>query len=186
MATPNKAKAILAQMFAVYANAKGIEAGTVAVYLRLLQDIPPHELQIVVDQCLAECKFLPTIAEIRERWHALTRFLPALTGSEAWGQVQAEITRIGSWGSPHFEDERIEQAVKAIGWMNICQSETPGVERAHFIKIYDAITERREREQKLLPAARQLAAHRGLVPIGASLAALVDGEREPAESEVAP
>src|SRR5688500_14791832 len=94
---------VLSQLFSAYANAK-IDEGTVAVYMRLLRDIPPADLQAVVDQCIAECRFLPTVAEIRERYHALTRTMGTLTASDAWGQVKAEIRRIGSWGTPHFDD----------------------------------------------------------------------------------
>lgn len=147
---------ILAQLFSAYANAK-IDEGTVAVYTRLLRDIPPADLQAVVDQCIAESKFLPTVAEIRERYHALTRTMGTLTASDAWGQVKAEIRRIGSWGVPEFDDPVIAKVVRNMGWLELCTSESPeGVDRAQFERAYNEIVNRGEQVQKLLPGAREM------------------------------
>lgn len=147
---------VLSQLFSAYANAK-VDDGTVAVYVRLLRDIPPADLQAVVDQCLAECKFLPTIAEIRERYHNLTRTIGGLTAGEAWGIVKDEIRRVGSWGLPTFENPTIAQVVKNMGWLELCTSESPeGVDRAQFERAYNALIERGEQMQKLLPQARDL------------------------------
>lgn len=153
----DKMEFVLSQLFSAYANAK-IDEGTVAVYMRLLADIPPADLQAVIDQCIAECKFLPTVAEIRERWHILTRTLGQLSAAEAWGQVKAEVRRIGSWGTPKFDDPTVARVVKMMGWNEICMSEAPeGVDRAQFMKMYEQLAGREEQVQKLLPQARDLA-----------------------------
>lgn len=175
----NSSLSTLHQLFLAYPNTQASKA-TIAIYLRLLSDIPLDELRIVVDQCIAECKFLPTVAEVRDRWHSLTLNLGQLNSAEAWGMVTAEIMRIGSWGAPHFEDSRISQVVKAMGWLNICQSDVPGVDRAQFMRMFDQLAARDSSVQKLLPQARAMAAHRGLIPIGESLRALVgDAEKSP-------
>ena len=151
---------VLSQLFSAYANAK-IDEGTVAVYMRLLSDIPPTELQTVVDQCIAECKFLPTVAEIRERYHALTRTLGHLTATDAWGMVKDEIRRIGSWGAPEFSDPTVAHVVKRMGWRELCLSESPeGVDRAQFERMYNETVTRGDQLHKLLPQARDLAEKR--------------------------
>lgn len=148
---------ILRQLFSAYANAQ-VTVETIAVYDRLLSDIPPADLQTVVDQAIAECKFLPTVAELRERYHALTRTLGHITATDAWGQVKAEIRRIGSWGTPKFDDPVIAKVVRNMGWLELCMSESPeGVDRAQFERAYNEIVNRGEAMQKLLPHARDMA-----------------------------
>lgn len=161
---------VLSQLFSAYANAK-IDEGTVAVYLRLLRDIPPADLQTVVDQCIAECKFLPTVAEIRERYHALTRTMGQLSATDAWGMVKSEMRRVGSWGTPTFEDPVIAKVVRNMGWLELCSSESPeGVDRAQFERAYNELVQRGEQIHKLLPQAREMAQERvGLRPIAAYL-----------------
>ena len=151
---------ILRQLFSAYANAQ-VTVETIAVYDRLLADIPPGDLQTVVDQCIAESKFLPTVAEIRERYHALTRTLGHLTATDAWGMVKSEIRRIGSWGSPEFSDATVAHVVKRMGWRELCLSESPeGVDRAQFERMYNETVSRGDQLHKLLPQARELAEKR--------------------------
>ena len=148
---------IIRQLVSAYPNAQ-VTVETIAVYDRLLSDIPPADLQAVVDQCIAECKFIPTVAEIRERYHALTRSLGHLTASDAWGQVKREIRRIGSWGTPKFDDPITAKVVANMGWLELCMSESPeGVDRAQFERAYNEILNRNEQVSKLLPQARELA-----------------------------
>ena len=160
---------ILKQLFAAYPNVQvGIE--TVAMYVRLLQDIPPDELQTVVDQAVATSRFLPTIAELRDMRHSLAR-LGAPTWADAWDAVQREIRRVGSYGLPRFDDPLTERAVKAMGWKAICASDNPATDRAQFRDMYNALAEREETARKLLPQARELAGRLSedggaLLPIG--------------------
>lgn len=152
--------AILRQLFSAYPNSQAT-VETIAVYDRLLADIPATDLQTVIDQCIAECKFLPTVAEIRERYHKLTRTLGHLTATDAWGMVKAEIRRIGSWGTPTFDDPIVAHVVKRMGWLELCTSESPeGVDRAQFERMYNETVARGEQVAKLLPQARDLAEQR--------------------------
>ena len=167
---------IFKQLFESFPNSAGkVTETTVAMYYRLLRDIPDEELQITIDQCIAESRFLPTIAEIRERWHALNT-VGQLTATEAWEQVTKEIKRIGSWGAPQFDNEITKRAVDAMGWINLCQSDVPGVDRAQFHRIYDGLSARGNQAQRMLPASRQLAERKaiaGPVPIAALVAGAV-------------
>jgi len=148
---------ILRQLFSAYPNSQAT-VETIAVYDRLLSDIPPGDLQTVVDQSIAECKFLPTVAELRDRWHNLTRGIGQLTATDAWGQVKAEIRRIGSWGTPTFDDPIVARVVRNMGWIELCMSEAPeGVDRAQFTKMYNELVARGEQVQKLLPHALDMA-----------------------------
>ncbi len=146
---------ILRQLFAAYPNT-AVTPETVAMYVRLLSDIPPADLQTVVDQAVATCKFLPTIAELRDMRHSLHN-ANRLTWADAWDAVQREIRRIGSYGLPRFDDELTERVVKAMGWKALCASDNPATDRAQFRDMYNALAGRQETAQKLLPQARELA-----------------------------
>lgn len=143
---------ILKQLFAAYPNAQ-VAPETVAVYLRLLADIAPEDLQVVVDQAIATCKFLPTVAELRDMQHAL-RSAGSLTWGEAWERVQLAMREVGSYGTPRFRDELTQRVVTSIGWRNLCASENPVADRAQFRDMYTALAQRQTDNHKLLPAAR--------------------------------
>jgi len=158
---------VLAQLFACYPNTE-VGKETTAMYVRLLSDIPPDELQTVVDQAVATCRFLPTIAELRDMRHSL-QHANRLTWADAWDSVQREIKRVGSYSTPHFDDPLTERAVKAMGWKALCASENPATDRAQFRDMYNALAGREETMQKLLPQAREYAersAGGGLIAMG--------------------
>lgn len=161
---------IIRQLLSAYPNSQAT-VETVAVYDRLLSDIPPGDLQTVVDQCLATCKFLPTIAEIRDRWHALTRTLCQPTATDGWDEVQREIRRVGYIGTPYFANAITARVVKAMNWRDLCASENVIADRAHFMRMYEQLAERGEQVQRLLPQALAMAERHngGLVHISAYL-----------------
>ena len=108
---------VLKQLFSCYPNTE-ITAGTAAMYMRLLSDIPADELQTIVDQAVATMKFLPTIAELRDMYHGL-HHVGRLTYGEAWELVQKEIRRVGSYSKPQFSDETTARVVAAMGWKEL-------------------------------------------------------------------
>lgn len=70
----------------------------------------------------------------------------SLTTPEAWAEVLQRVHSVGTYGTPRFSNARIKRAVECIGWRNICMSDNPGIERAHFFKAYQAIKDRDENE----------------------------------------
>jgi hypothetical protein len=57
---------ILGPMFALFPQT-GADKNTVAVYVKMLRDIDPQTLADAVLKAMNSCKFLPTVAEIREQ-----------------------------------------------------------------------------------------------------------------------
>lgn len=171
---------ILRQLFAAYPNT-AVTPETVAMYVRLLSDIPPAELQTVVDQAVATCKFLPTIAELRDMRHSLHN-ANRLTWADAWDAVQREIRRIGSYGTPRFDDPITARVVEAMGWKTMCAAlvENVATDRAQFRQMYEGYASRQEVAQKLLPQARELVernagSNGGLIAMGRLLG--VNGQK---------
>lgn len=164
MARINRA-GVMAQLFSCYPNTQ-ITTETTSMYDRLLADIPTDELQTVVDQAIAESKFLPTIAELREIHRKLDN-VGRLTWADAWEQVQVLVRKHGVYKAPQFGDPITSRVVAMMGWRNICTSEQPDTVRAQFRQMYEALANRQEGLEKLLPQSRELAEKRGgLLPIG--------------------
>lgn len=57
---------ILGPMFALFPQTKA-DKNTVAVYVMMLRDLDPQALAAAVLKAMNVCKFLPTVAEIREQ-----------------------------------------------------------------------------------------------------------------------
>jgi hypothetical protein len=149
---------IIAQLFAAFPNVEAtIE--TVAVYDRLLRHIPPGELQVVIDQCIVECKFFPTVAEIMERYRRTVHVEASITAADGWQEVTRAFWEVGYTRTPNFSPITA-RVVASIGWRELCMSENQMADRAHFMRMYEQIVERNEREQRLLPATRALTERR--------------------------
>lgn len=56
---------ILAPMFALFPNTSA-DGNTFGVYVQMLRDVDPETLSHAVLNAMNSCKFLPTVAEIRE------------------------------------------------------------------------------------------------------------------------
>ncbi len=154
---------VLKQLFSAFPSVQ-VSAETTAVYMRLLKDIPIEELQVIVDQAVATCKYLPTVAELRDLRHGLQNH-GRLSWTEAWESVQREMRRIGSYGVPSFPDPLTARVVASMGWRNLCLSETQMADRAHFRDMYQALAVRCDFDAKLLPQARMLAERCKSLPV---------------------
>ena len=60
---------ILTPMFALFPQTKA-DKNTIAVYVMMLRDVAPDALAAAVLKVMGACKFLPTVAEIREQLEA--------------------------------------------------------------------------------------------------------------------
>src|SRR3954451_4800294 len=89
-------RSILKQLFSAYPHSQ-VGEGTAAMYYACLRDIPAKELEVVIRQCVAEFKFMPSVAEIREMHRRLAK-REMLTAAEGWGLVRREIWRVGWCG----------------------------------------------------------------------------------------
>lgn len=81
------------------------------------------------------------IALIREKALVRDQKLPG----EAWLEVRKKIMGVGSYGTPTFKESLIQKAVEIMGWRNLCLSENQMADRAHFLKIYDTLINREEK-----------------------------------------
>jgi len=127
----------------------------IQAYASHLADLDAEVAAVAIRRCIASCRFLPSIAEIREQAAACLDDAP--DAEQAWGIVCAEVRRVGYNGRPAFPHARILDAVQAIGgWYDICSSDNAAADRSHFVKAYAAAT-KRSREAITLAGVPSLA-----------------------------
>ena len=173
--TKSEVAKLVAVMLAAYPNTKTLPDkpsadgqpatfGTSAAYERMLADLEYPVANAAVEQLIATSpRFMPTIAEIRERCLALARG-EVRAGGEAWGSVHKAIRGAGRYRTPGvdfvFADPVASEAVAALNWVELCDSENPVADRARFIALYArlAVTHRRSQLSDSLPAMQRFRA----------------------------
>lgn len=153
---------LVAVLLTAYPAAKASE-NTSAIYERMLADLDYPAANAALERLLATSRFLPTVAEIREA--ALTLYAGELRpGGDAWGSVLAAIRKYGYVRAPgvdfHFDDPVTDDAVRALNWTELCNSENVAADRARFIELYDklAASARRSQLSESLPAMQRFRA----------------------------
>lgn len=148
MATEQEVVGIVARLVAAYPNANVTDL-TIAVYVEDLRDIDAAVLALAARKVRTDCKFFPTIAELREAANAITT--PVLrSGQEAWGDVLRYFSR-----RERPADPLVEKAVEAIGGWRYIGASDEGSLLWPFVKAYEAIRDREHNESRQLPEVLQ-------------------------------
>ena len=124
------------------------------LWYRQLQDIPYIVAETALNKWVATNKWSPSIADIRAMAVSITSGEPK-QWSDGWEQVQKAIRNFGLYdvdGAMESFDDITRQAVKRLGFKELCMSENPMTDRANFRMIYEQIAEQKETEQ-MLPEA---------------------------------
>lgn len=163
-------KADAAELVAILADAfpsARVTERTCQVYEAMLVDLDQSTAQRAVARLVATSKFLPTIAEIRaavvDGQHG-----PRRLGAEAYGDVLAEIRRVGTYDLPTFSDPLVAECVRQMGWEALCRGTNDAADRARFVELYDGLSVRARADEVAgaslaLPPPRATAALLGSV-----------------------
>lgn len=115
-----------------------------------LQDIEYSVAELAVSKWVATNKWSPTIADIRDTVRGITQ------GSEEWGdgwnQVCAAVDHFGRYREAEALEslsDTAREAVKRIGFINICNSENITADRASFRDIYNQIAARNRADAQM-------------------------------------
>lgn len=139
---------IIATMFGAFGQ--GGDGNRIAIYAKMLKDIPVNVLKVTAEKVMMESKFLPTIAELVEATRSLmaeaepdTR---VKTWAEAWNEIERAMYRT-PWGrTPVFSTPEISEAVFSFGWTTLHTAEAremPTI-RAQIRRMYEDICARRK------------------------------------------
>ena len=138
-----EAARLLALLAAGFPNFN-LQKETVAVYANQLEDLPYQHGEEAVANLLKTEDWFPTISKIRKEILFVAGGLSP-SREQAWLEVQRQIAHKGHMGSPDWSHESVSDAVRCIGWRNLCLSENQDTTRAHFFKAYDGISQRTDR-----------------------------------------
>jgi hypothetical protein len=111
------------------------------LWLMMLADIPFDFARAAVLKWAAENTrpVFPMIGEIRMIANNLMKSMYIITPEAAWIEVEQNMRKNGVYNQSTWTSPEIKQAVDAIGWRNLCYSENIGVDRAHFLRIFEGI-----------------------------------------------
>ena len=126
------------------------------LYVYKLSDINPVTLEQAVNNLIDRCKFLPTIAEIREECSALSAFVNAheelpIAQSE-WEKV---IKAVGAYGFEHGKEHLQGITLQAANTIWSSFNPRMGNEyneascRSQFIRCYEQLAERETHRQRM-------------------------------------
>lgn len=134
--TPQQILADLARAF----PRQTFDAGTLRVYLRELDDVPPEALDLATRALIRTSEFFPTVRAIRERVAEHTLELPG--EAAALEQVYARVAwarddEADRVGSPPPIDPLVRQALDQVGGFSAFKTaDEPGVIRGQFLRLY--------------------------------------------------
>ena len=122
----------------------------VSAWSLMLADIPLEILQAAVLKVCRESEFFPSVAQIvaaAEEFDPRSEKLP--TAAEAWEEVEQQICSAGIYKSPVFSSELVRRAARSIGWLQLCSSENPAADRAHFLRLYESMKNKRKEAREI-------------------------------------
>ena len=121
----------------------------VAAWTVMLADLDATLVKAAIIKVCRESPFFPSVAQIvaaSRELDARNEKLP--TAAEAWEEVSRLIQYVGPYRAPQYSCDLVRRAARAIGWRQLCTGENPEADRAHFLKIYDALRVRHQAEQE--------------------------------------
>jgi hypothetical protein len=132
--TPTESKKITA-LIAMSFPLGQFHEGHASAYEQLMAKLDYEPTLRAVEHLAQTQKFLPAFSEIREAMLELENGTRR-TGAEAYGV-------------PKFTDDLTAYAVERCGWRNLClEGSSDAADRARFIEVYEAASERRQRAEK--------------------------------------
>lgn len=150
--TFNETKNILAWAISNFPAMQERDMGpTAKLWYQMLKDIPYEIVEKAVFKILATAKFFPTVSEILEVVADITN-PEADTAAKAWGEVEKAIGHYGHRREAEALESmspRTAKVVKYMGWRDICLSTELGVARGQFLKMYQQVAEREQKERVL-------------------------------------
>jgi len=122
-----------------------------AIWYELLGDLDFKIVKIAVEKLILQSPYVPAISDIRKQVVEIMH--PSIDATEAYGEVRRAIKEYGYDYAPEAFGSMsplTRKVCEYIGWQNICLSEEPSVIRGQFLKMYEQLREREQKEM-LLP-----------------------------------
>lgn len=126
----------------------------ISLWTSMLSDHCFDVIKLAVQKYIAQGKFPPTIADIRESLVEVTERKEMLA-DEAWGQAIATVRKYGSYREEEAlasMDSSVSTLIKRLGYKTLCMTEDDQIMtfRAHFIKLWDSNL-KNKKSQAMIP-----------------------------------
>ena len=116
----------------------------------MLGDLDPVLAKAAIIKVCRESDFFPSVARIVAAARELDPGAEKLpTAAEAWEEVEQQICAAGIYKSPVFSNDLVRRAARAIGWLQLCSSENPAADRAHFLRLYESMKNKRKEAKEI-------------------------------------
>ena len=168
MANPTEISKILA-MLALAFPKFSLEKDTIAVYSRLLADLPSELLEAAAIRCATNFDFFPSVHEIRNTALSIRTQAENLpTAWEAWQQVVDSrrhdfLFSGGKIIDGIFSHPLVERIAYLMGWPSF-PGENLSTDRAHFIRAYEEELKKFLEQERDIPEVRKyIESHRPIV-----------------------
>lgn len=136
--------AIMSMAVLTAAFPKDIPEPTVKLYVSNLQDLPDEVLTAAANQLVRTNRWLPSIAEIRERCVLMMNpqaFPP--DAEAAWHEIEKTAQTDGRFIRPNWSHEAVGEALEAAGgYYEACMSNRPDQVRRRFLNAYTPIRDK--------------------------------------------
>lgn len=128
---------------------------------RLLMPMDARAVAAAIEQfSLDGREFAPTMGQVAKRAQEVIQQVNGTVvpdGQQALSEVYDRIGRCGRYQVPEWTHPAIGAAVEAMGgWEATCGDDNRDAYRAHFLRLYDTMKGRLEREALVAPAFREL------------------------------
>jgi hypothetical protein len=155
--TKSEVVSLVALASAAYPSAQDKDPDPIVkAWMLMLSDMSYPIAKAAVVRVCRSSRFFPSIAEIVTAAREIDprcEHLP--TAAEAWEEVAQLMRKAGPTFVPTYSCDTVKRAARAIGWNNLCYGENVDANRAHFLRLYEAMREKRE-ETREFEAAIQL------------------------------
>ena len=113
------------------------------VWCLVMGDIDYDEAKAAAVKYIRSNHYAPTPADIINLVKAARADVP--TAEEAWAEV---LRNLNPYRTPQWSHQLIQDAVRTMGFLQLCNSENPSIDRAQFIKIYNNLRDRQHDRQE--------------------------------------
>jgi len=145
---------VLAMLASAYPHIK-ITKETAEIYHDVLQDLEISQCVRASRGIVRVSQFFPSASEIRRAVLKEANLLSPLP-IEAWAEIVKVTSSQGLQNSHEWSHATLAEAIKAIGWREICFAENQGVLRAHFLKLYESLATKNDQKILMSSHDRQL------------------------------
>ncbi len=116
-----------------------LDDSIVNIYWESLKTLKTEQLLAASQRAIAECQWMPKIAELRK----LAGISTERDAAAAWTTLLTAMRRVGSYDSPEFDDPVIPIVAKELGgWVMLCRTPLEDLlyrVKPQFLRAYSAL-----------------------------------------------